>query len=307
MTNKKNNSVKFKYRNEIKAYSLMAIPLIFWLVFFAAAFIFAIVISFTNMKTSVANITRFTFDNYIRIFDKNHELYDAEFWSSLWVSVKWAFFTTIGSNFFGLLLGFMLTRIPRGKKIFLAVLYWPALVSAVVGSNIIQLLFDGSESGIVNSLLMSIGALDNPINYFNEEKYALFALMFTSVFLGFSGGLLIYYAAIIGVPDTYLEAASLETDSKLKEYIYITLPLISNTITLNLVNSIINGFKVIGPMQLITSGGSKTQSSVLYVYYLAFERSKMGVASAYAMVLFLVVMIFSVIQMKLNNKEVSYE
>ena len=285
----------------------MAIPLIFWLVFFAAAFIFAIVISFTNMKTSVANITRFTFDNYIRIFDKNHELYDAEFWSSLWVSVKWAFFTTIGSNFFGLLLGFMLTRIPRGKKIFLAVLYWPALVSAVVGSNIIQLLFDGSESGIVNSLLMSIGALDNPINYFNEEKYALFALMFTSVFLGFSGGLLIYYAAIIGVPDTYLEAASLETDSKLKEYIYITLPLISNTITLNLVNSIINGFKVIGPMQLITSGGSKTQSSVLYVYYLAFERSKMGVASAYAMVLFLVVMIFSVIQMKLNNKEVSYE
>ncbi len=285
----------------------MAIPLIFWLVFFAAAFIFAIVISFTNMKTSVANITRFTFDNYIRIFDKNHELYDAEFWSSLWVSVKWAFFTTIGSNFFGLLLGFMLTRIPRGKKIFLAVLYWPALVSAVVGSNIIQLLFDGSESGIVNSLLMSIGALDNPINYFNEEKYALFALMFTSVFLGFSGGLLIYYAAIIGVPDTYLEAASLETDSKLKAYIYITLPLISNTITLNLVNSIINGFKVIGPMQLITSGGSKTQSSVLYVYYLAFERSKMGVASAYAMVLFLVVMIFSVIQMKLNNKEVSYE
>ena len=259
------------------------------------------------MKTSVANITRFTFDNYIRIFDKNHELYDAEFWSSLWVSVKWAFFTTIGSNFFGLLLGFMLTRIPRGKKIFLAVLYWPALVSAVVGSNIIQLLFDGSESGIVNSLLMSIGALDNPINYFNEEKYALFALMFTSVFLGFSGGLLIYYAAIIGVPDTYLEAASLETDSKLKAYIYITLPLISNTITLNLVNSIINGFKVIGPMQLITSGGSKTQSSVLYVYYLAFERSKMGVASAYAMVLFLVVMIFSVIQMKLNNKEVSYE
>lgn len=297
-----------KYRNEFKAYSLMAVPLLFWIVFFLLAFIFSIVISFTNMRTGVENITKFTFDNYLRVFDRGHELYDTEFWPSIWVSLKWAFFTTVGSNFFGLLLGFLLQRVARGKKVLLAMLYWPALVSAVVGSNIIRLLFDGADSGIVNALLLRLGAISTPINFFNEEKYALSALMFTSVFLGFSGNLLIYYAAIIGVPETYMDAIKLETNSRLKAYLYVTLPLITNAITLNLVNSIINGFKILGPMQLITSGGNKTMSGVLYVYYLAFERSKMGLASAYAIILFLIIMVFSVLQMRMNRKgNVSYE
>lgn len=293
-----------RYKNEIRAYTLLAIPLLWWIVFFLVAFVMVIVFSFTDISLSIATLRSFTLDNYRAIFNRNSPLYDGVFWQSIKVSGIWMIFTTIGGNLGGLIIAFLLSRIAKGKRLLLCLLYWPALMSAVVGSKILEYLFESGHTGFVNAFLLSCNLIQEPISWFNNESTALWALMSTSVFLGYSGSLLIYYAAILGVPGEFYEAASLETDSKLKMYIYITLPLIWNAIIINLILSLSNGFKVLGPMQLITEGNpnNSTMSAVLYIYELGIKGNMMGQACANAMVVFVILMVISVVQMKINQK-----
>lgn len=299
-----------RHKNTIEAYLLIGVPLVWWIVFFAAAFIMAFVFSFTDMKRSIESITRFTLDNYALAFDKNSPLYDPAFFESLWVSVRWTIFTTIGANVFGLLVAYCLSRIPKGKRIFLVLLYWTALVSAVVGSEIKKKIFASDETGIMNAILLNFRLIDSPIEWFYREDTAFFALIFTSVFFGYSGKLLIYYSSILGIPEELYEAASLETDSQPRMFFAITLPLIRNAILINVVLSLMDGLKIIGPMQLITNGNpnNSTRSVVLLVYQLT-RNSDMGTACAYSMMLFVVIMILTIVQFALNKRkeEISYE
>ena len=81
--------------------------------------------------------------------------------------------------------------------------------------------------------------------------------------------------------------------------------MIQNAVVLNLLLSIIDGFKILGPMQLVTKGGYGTESTMLYIYNTAFEDGKFGRACAYATVLFVIILVFTLIQQKLStSKEV---
>ena len=134
----------------------------------------------------------------------------------------------------------------------------------------------------------------------------MFALMVIPFFFGFSQKMLIYYASIVSIPPSYVEAASLETSSKFKIFLTVTLPLMKNSIVLNTLLSVIDGFKVLGPMQLVTEGGpgTSTQSVMLLIYNSIFKApSRVGQGCAYAFVLFLFIIVVSIIQKKIAGKE----
>ena len=84
----------------------------------------------------------------------------------------------------------------------------------------------------------------------------------------------------------------------------VTLPLMKNALVLNLLLSIIDGFKILGPMQLVTKGGYGTESTMLYIYTTAFEDGKFGRACAYATVLFAIILIFTFVQRIISGSEV---
>ena len=157
-------------------------------------------------------------------------------------------------------------------------------------------------SYLLGLVIMAFGA--EPVQWLTDEQTALLALMIMPFFLGFCMKMLIYYSSIIAIPDMYKEAACLETDSKFKIFTMVTLPLMKNAIILNLLLSIIDGFKILGPMQLVTNGGYGTESTMLYIYNTAFEDGKFGRACAYATVLFVIILIFTAIQRKLSGSEV---
>lgn len=292
-----------KYKEEIKAYGLLAFPLFWWGLFFVFAFINAIYFSFTDIKFGYDSITKLTLQNYQRIFNPNHPLFDGVFWISLKNTLIWTVGMMIANNVLGLLVAFLITNLKRGRKLFLALLFWPTLVSAVVGSDLTKMIFSSYESGFANQIIIFFGG--SAISWFDNARTSLLGLMITPLLLGFSTKMLIYYASLVSIPNSYVEAADLETNSKFKIFMKIKMPLIKNAIVLNLILSIIDGFKVLGPMQLITSGGpdNSTLSTVLYVYQLGFERSRMGQASAYAIVLFLIILVVSLIQLKFSGKE----
>ena len=109
-----------------------------------------------------------------------------------------------------------------------------------------------------------------------------------------------------------MEACELETDSGIEKFVHITFPLIRNALVLNLLLSLIDGLKVLGPMQLITDGGpdGATNSCVLYIYKLAFDGgTQMGRAAAAAFILFAIILVVSLIQLLITNRkeETTYE
>lgn len=245
---------------------------------------------------------KFTLDNYKRIFGFSWKKFDKEFWSSLGVTIRWTLVMTLGNNLMGLLCAFLIHSLKRGKRFFLALLFWPSLVSGVVGSDVTKLVFDSGSNSLANKLIMAFG--HEPIQWLTDEKYALISLMIMPFFFGFCTKMLIYYSSIIAIPNTYKEAATLDTDSHVKVFFHVTLPLMKNALILNLLLSIIDGFKILGPMQLITNGGYGTNSSMLYIYNTAFEDGLFGRSCAYATILFLIILAFTLVQRKISGEEV---
>lgn len=295
---------KHRFQNELKAYSLLGFPLAWWTLFFVVAFFTALFFSFTNVslnKLATGAEIKFTLDNYKRIFGFSWKKFDKEFWSSLGVTIRWTLVMTLGNNLMGLLCAFLIHSLKRGKRFFLALLFWPSLVSGVVGSDVTKLVFDSGSNSLANKLIMAFG--HEPIQWLTDEKYALISLMIMPFFFGFCTKMLIYYSSIIAIPNTYKEAATLDTDSHVKVFFHVTLPLMKNALILNLLLSIIDGFKILGPMQLITNGGYGTNSSMLYIYNTAFEDGLFGRSCAYATILFLIILAFTLVQRKISGEE----
>ena len=296
---------KHRFQNELKAYSLLGFPLAWWTLFFVVAFFTALFFSFTNVslnKLATGAEIKFTLDNYKRIFGFSWKKFDKEFWSSLGVTIRWTLVMTLGNNLMGLLCAFLIHSLKRGKRFFLALLFWPSLVSGVVGSDVTKLVFDSGSNSLANKLIMAFG--HEPIQWLTDEKYALISLMIMPFFFGFCTKMLIYYSSIIAIPNTYKEAATLDTDSHVKVFFHVTLPLMKNALILNLLLSINDGFKILGPMQLITNGGYGTNSSMLYIYNTAFEDGLFGRSCAYATILFLIILAFTLVQRKISGEEV---
>ena len=296
---------KRKYKNEVKAYSLLGFPLAWWTLFFVIAFFSALIFSFTNVSLkslATGSEIKFTLDNYKNLFDVNWKNFDQNFWDSLGVTMTWTFVMAVGNNVMGLLCAFLISQLKSGKRFFLALLFWPSLVSGVVGSDVTQLVFGSGNNSLANKLVMAFGG--EPVQWLTDEKTALLSLMIMPFFFGFCTKMLIYYSSIIAIPNMYKEAALLETKSKFRIFFDVTFPLMKNALVLNLLLSIIDGFNILGPMQLVTKGGYGTESTMLYIYNTAFEDGKFGRACAYATILFAIILIFTFIQRKVSGQEV---
>lgn len=304
--NSKKLKKRYRYRQDVKAYSLLAFPLGWWTVFFVIAFFSAFIYSFTNaeLKLLVNDIPfTFTLKNYTDIFNFTGSTIAKTFWKDLGVTALWTFAMTFGNNIMGLICAFLINSLKKGKRFFLALLFWPSLVSGVVGSDVTKLVFGASDNSLANIIIRFFGGTS--VDWLHNEQYALFSIMITPFFLGFCTKMLIYYSSIVSIPKVYYEAAELETKSKGKTFMTVTLPLIKNAVMLNLILSIIDGFKILGPMQLVTNGGYGTESLMLYLYKQAFELGKYGRACAFAIILFAIIIIFTLIQKKLTGKEVN--
>lgn len=224
---------KMKYRDELKAYSLLGFPVAWWTLFFVVAFFTALTFSFTNVSLrslATGSSIKFTLDNYKNLLAVNWKDFDQRYWDSLGITILWTVVMSIGNNLMGLLCAFLISQLKKGNRFFLALLFWPSLVSGVVGSDVTKLVFGSDNNSLANTLLRFFG--HEPIQWLTDDQTAMLALMIMPFFFGFCTKMLIYYSSLIAVPKDYKEAASLDTDSRFKIFTKITLPLIQNAVVL---------------------------------------------------------------------------
>ena len=294
---------RFFTREDKTSYLLILFPMLWWTIFFVYAFVRAVYFSFTDLTLDVNNITVFfTFDNYVRLFK------DSTFWAAFKNTMIWTFSMTIANNVLGLLFAYLITKMKKGQKLFLTLLFWPTLVSSVASTEITKQIFNPSESGLINQIIMAFGG--EKLAWYNDNSLALITLMIMPLLLGFSSQMIIYYVALKGVNQNQIEAAKIDGAKGFSIFKNIYVPSITKAINYNVILSIISGVRIMAPMQLIAdnpliAGGpnNATITVVLYLYQNILN-NEMAYACAIGAITTIIIVSFSILQRKAsgNNK-----
>jgi len=205
----------------------------------------------------------------------------------------------------GLVLALLLDQKLRGIAVYRTILYLPSIVPAVA-SAMLWLFVLNPEHGLVNAGLHALHVPGPP--WLASPAWAKPAMILMDLW-GAGGGMVIYLAALQGVPTALYEAAALDGANAWQRLRFVTLPSISPVIFFNLIMGVIGTFQYFTQTFIMTSGGpnNSTLFYALYLYQNAFQYFRMGTACAMAWILFLLTMVATLIVFKTSARWVYYE
>lgn len=208
-------------------------------------------------------------------------------------------------NLLAILVAVLLNQKVRGLGIFRTAYYTPSIVSGVAVAILWGFLFN-SDFGIINWLLLTIGLPAVP--WLTHPAWAMPAFILMSLWT-LGGPMIIYLAALQGVPSHLYEAAEVDGANWLARFRHIMLPMLSPAVLFNLVLGVIGASQLFTGPLVITNGGpsNATLFYALQLYRQAFQWMAMGTASAMAWLLFIALLILTSIQLYLSNRWVYYE
>ena len=232
---------------------------------------------------------------------------DKLFWPSLGRTIYFAVAMVIIGVPLSLLAAVLLNQKLRGTAIFRALFYLPSL-TPVVALAVIWAWLLQPQVGLINYALSFVG-IKGP-DWFTSRTWVIPAIILISLWGSVGGGrMIIFLAALQGVPKELYEAAEIDGAGPAARLRYITIPLISPTILFNAIISIIGSFSVFSLAYIATDGGPNYGSwfYMMHLYTNAFSYFQMGYASALAWILFVIMMAMTLVQMWLSRRWVHYE
>lgn len=269
-----------------------------WAVIFAVFWLypllFTLYISFTQYITLSGKSSWIGLDNYLLLWN------DPLFWKALANTSIFTFGTIPVTTALALLLAVLLNRNVRWRHVFRSAYFLPSVTSLVVLSLIFTNLY--SANGYVNTLLDMAGLPYPERGWLLEPDVALYAIMAMEVWIASGYYMVLFLAALQAIPTDLYESAELSGASAWQQFRNITLPMLRPTLLFVLVINTIKSFQVFVEIYVMTRGGplSSTTTLTYLVYTNAFEKANMmGYASAMAYVVFIIILFFSVLQMRL--------
>ena len=182
--------------------------------------------------------------------------------------------------------------------------YVPSILGGSVAIAVLwKALF--KNDGVVNTILTMLGF--ESINFLADRNWALFIICLLRVWQ-FGSAMVLFLAALKGVPEDLYEAASIDGATKGRQFLSITIPMISPVIFYNLVTQLVQAFQEFNGPYIITNGGPRNATTLIsvIVYNTAFKDYKVGMSSAMAWVMFVIVMILTIIAFVSQKKWVYY-
>jgi ABC-type sugar transport systems, permease components len=266
-------------------------------VFKAYPFLTSLYYSFTNYQLT-KEITQYGIMNYVKIFE------DKAIMRAFSVTFRYAFMTVPLKLIFALFIAYILNFKMKGVNLFRVAYYIPSILGGSVAIAVLwRAIFQ--RNGIINNLLLQFNVVGP--SWLGDEKYALFIVCLLRVWQ-FGSAMVIFLAALKGVPQDLYEAAALDGAGKWRQFFSITVPMITPVIFYNLITQICQAFQEFNGPFIITKGGPNGSTTLitLLIYNNAFKTFQMGMASAMAWILFMVVAALSAIAFMSQKKWVHY-
>ena len=281
---------------------LMIFPVVAGLLVFYIYPIFKVIIDSFYEVGSFNKRSFVGLDNYLTMFN------DPKMWSSLINTFSYVIVIVPGTIIISLILAALLNTKIKGRGFFRVVYFIPAITMGAAVAMIWKWMYN-SDHGIINAILNVLGF--DSVNFLTNPNTALLSICLVSIWINVGYNMIILLAGIQGISKTYYEAAAFDGASPVKQFFGITLPLVTPTLFFVLITNLIGTFQTFDTIyMMIKESGiamEATQSMVMYFFRNAFSYSKKGYASALAVFLFLIIMLVTLIQMKLQKKWVNYE
>ncbi len=294
--------MKKQYKDNLAGYLFIS-PWIFgFLVFTLGPILFSLYASFTNYNIT-SQMDFVGLSNYSRLF-KEDELFYTSMMNTLFFVIFSVPLTTVGA----IVLSLMMNQDIPGMRIFRTIYYLPAVLSGV-GVYLLWMQLLDPSTGLVNTALGYIG-IDGP-NWLLDPEWTKPSLIFMKLW-SVGGSMLLYLASLQGVSKSLYEAADMDGANRWQKFRNITLPMITPIIFFDIVTSTIGAFQIFQEAYVMSSDGAGSPSNSLLFYNLymwlkAFKAFDMGYAMAMSWILFVLVLILTVINLKLAPRWVHYE
>ena len=274
-----------------------------FVVFILAPVIMAVVLSFTNFN-AIQFPSFVGFLNYINLITAD----DVFMQYVLPNTVKYALIVGVGGYVLSFLLAWALANLPKvPRTVFALVLYSPSMTTGVAMTVLWKIMFTGDQTGYINSWLMDIGAINEPIIWLVTTKYLLPIVIIIGLWSSMGVGFLAILAGLLNVDESLYEAAAIDgVKNRFQEMIYVTIPSMKPQMLFAAVMQIVNSFQN-GQISTLLAGNPTPQYAaqliVNHIEDYGFIRYEMGYAAAVSVALLLIVQIFSTISKKLFGDE----
>ncbi len=235
-------------------------------------------------------------DNYVELVQ------DSKFWESALHSFLLAIFSTLSLAIY-LIISLILAGKIKGSNLLRKIYLIPMLLSSVAIAQLWIKIYD-PNNGMLNSLLQTLG-VENPPAWLADPNLVLYAI-FVAILWQYAGFyIIIYYAALKGLPESLIEAAKIDGATPIQIAYKIKVPLIAGVIKVTIVLAIVGSLKYFDLIYVMTGGGPNGASEVIasYMYKKAFGIYDFGYGSAIAFFLLLITLVVTWLTRKLTASE----
>jgi sn-glycerol 3-phosphate transport system permease protein len=238
-------------------------------------------------------------------FDQIGEvLGSSDFLNSLKVTLLFVLFTVPAGIFFGLALAVLAHQRLRGIRVYRTI-FSSTVATSIAATSVIFFTLLNPQVGLFTYWL----GRDGQISLLQDPKWALVAVSVATIWQNLGLSFILMSSGLQTVPDELLDAARVDGASSWSTFCRVTVPLLSPTIFFASVVGSIIAFQAFGQIDLLTRGGpvNKTNVLVYAIYRQVFENSNDGVAAVYAIALFLIVLLLTLVQLHFLERRVTYE
>ncbi|WP_223420841.1 carbohydrate ABC transporter permease [Tateyamaria pelophila] len=245
---------------------------------------------------SVLTNSAFTLENFARIFDGD------EFWDVLWATLFYTVFGTIGALVVGLFAALLLNKSFRGKGLLRGLYLFP-YVSPIIAVAFTWVTLLDPFSGSLNALLIQMGVTSGPINFFGQRPLALIMVTVFEIWRYFPLSFLFILARMQSIDTDMYEAADMDGASPFQKFWYLSLPMLLGILSVLFLLRFIWTFNKFDDIFLLTGGNAGTRTLTVNVYEQAFAISNIGAGAAVAVVIFVMLLLFSVLFFRFISQE----
>jgi len=275
------------------AYLFIAVPVVSSIVFLLIPMLTSLWWSF-NDYSGLQPAKFIGLQNYIKLLTDDTIFLHALRNTTLFVLMGMSIGPTLG-----LITAIMLNQNIRLRTIFRTAYFLPVMTSMVVVATVWMMLYN--QNGLFNTVLTNLGL--GTVGWLSDPKWTLVSIVLASIWQGFGFETVVYLAALQDIPKELYEAAMIDGASAWQRFWTVTLPGLRSVVLFVYVYGIIGSYQVFDQVFVMTSGGPVYSStSIVYYLYTRFQNLRLGYSSAIAYILFVILVLFSYLQMRLSRE-----
>lgn len=284
------------YKKYVMLLAFTAPALIFYAIFLLIPTISGMYYSFTDWNGLNPNYNFIGLGNFVESLKE-----DPDFLNSLWFTLKYVLVMIVLQNVLALVVAVLIESRTRSKGFFRTIFFMPNMISTIISAFMWTFVFSSVLPQIAEKT--AIAFLGQ--SWLGDPKVSFFSIIIVSLWNGVGYMMIIYLAALQGVPQSLKEAAIIDGANAFQTLRSVTLPMITHAITICFFLTLNGAFKVYEVVYGLTGGGPgrSTQVITMNIYEEAFSNNfRYGYASAKSVILFAIVLIFTLIQLRVMKK-----